>query len=235
MPRSSDNSLPVTDRATPNNAPTCSCNCRIFVAFSMEDAGASLWAPWWLLLITRISSSTGLFTLGALPLIREMRFDFCYVYIFGLGFSFVLLSICTAINREGRDINNTAFPTTSLMLHGIFAVLSVHIFTVFGFKLIFGAAVFNPMGYIPLFLYLFDILIMQSQMRLPFRCAFIGWFFAVLGNVTVAVSDPTKGYQGPPIRWFAIVYGVLLVPSIFVIAITRIPWCCCKETQSQIS
>lgn len=218
---------------------------RVYIVHSMEEAGASRWAPWWLLLLTRIFSCGGLFGLAVYWAIWEPVFFIHHIYNFGAALSFFLLVICTALHANGT--NHTAFPTVALLIHGIIAVFSAFITASYIIMIFSRNFIYITTGFVPLILYILDILVMQSCMRLRYRCAFIAWFTGLISDVIILTRLGFGARSQISIAdWLVIRLGVLggnvvlcilgafvsLFISLPVIAITRIRWPCFKEPES---
>lgn len=228
-----NDTLPVTDPAATNDAPRRSCTDRFAVVHEYNEAGTSRWAPWWLLLLTRLLSCGGLFGVAIYWVIQAPFFDMVHIYHFGIALSFFLLMVSTALHEKG--LQKPAFQTATLLIHGIFAVLSLFTAASSILLLILGST-FYITGFIPFVLYIFDILVMQSRMRLRYRCAFIGWFISLVWDVIVMFSRGAgRTFQSSNAGWFALGHFILLFMSFPVIGITRIQWCCFKREQNQTS
>lgn len=239
--------LPVSEPVASNDKPSRSCKDRFVVVHTIKEAGESHWAPWWLLLITRLLSCASLFGLEMYSVMRgplfnvphiDTKYGVIYIrriYHFGSAFTFFLLVICTALSVKGSNI--VAFPTLTLQLHGIFSVLSLDMLASL-VVLLFTKGLFFTTAFIPFALYLFDILVMHSRMRLRYRCAVIGWFFTVLFDLFIFLTKTNttvSTIQGSQVGWMAGRSLILLVLSLLAIGISRIRWPCFKESQSEIS
>lgn len=204
------------------------------VVHSMEEAGTSRWAAWWLLFLSRLLSFGAIFGLALYNVIFEPYFNTTHIYNFCAALSFFLLVVCTALNEKGS--NNTHFATVTLLLHGIFSEFSFYTFaSVILIAASHGSTFYGPvliLQLIPFVLYLFDILAMQSRMRLRYRCAFIAWIISFVADIVFAVATYGDLVQ---FGWgyIALAALILLLLSYFVIAITRIRWPCLREGDSQ--
>lgn len=235
-------SLPVTDPTVEDNVPRRSCKYRLIVEHSMKEAGESRWARWWLLLTTRILSSAMILGSGIVGYIAISRpvsplsFAATLPFNFGPGLSFLFLTICTILHKKGSE--KVTFPTLTLVIHAIFLVTSAYGFAHVMSTLIFNVPdYFSPENY-PIGLHLIDVLVMQARIRLRFRYAFLGTVLRTVIDVIVFVSVPKKYFDGTImvpfapgslIAYFAVKAGITLALGLFVIGLTRIPWCCCKE------
>lgn len=90
--------------------------------------------------------------------------------------------------------------------------------------------IYWPTDSIPVALYLFDILIMQSRIRERYRCVFIAYFTATVITIVIVADKP----RSKPRRWVFLVAFILLVIAQLAIAITRIRWPRFKEPQEEV-
>lgn len=178
-----------TDDAA-NDEPCRSWKHRLIVVHSMEEAGESRCASWWLLLITRSLTTAGLLVTGIWTF-YFFTFYIAMLHHFGSTLWFLFPAISTNLPRKGSD--NQVFPTVTLVLHGIFTVASSYYVGMLGADLIFK----KPFEFVastpfPFRFYLFDVLVMQARMRLRYRYAFVATFFDTLTDVIVYSSRPRE-------------------------------------------
>lgn len=224
-----NSAIPKGNDTLPANDPTDdasrrrSCNDSFVVVHTMSEAGTSRWAPWQLLLTTRLISCGGPLGLALYLMIREPYFCMSHVIHFGATLNFLPLAATTVLDAKGST--NKAFPTVTLLIHGIVSVFSFGLFVTM-FARMANSTSEGSAGFIPFIAYFFDVVVIQSRMHLRWRCAVIAWAIDIVGQLILSATrygSRLSGYNFGGIILVAFIELCVLMPPI---AITHIPWCC---------
>ncbi len=187
-----------------------SCSCHVFVRHDMREAGESRVAPWCALFITRILSALVCLKLILLQRLRyplheadeplsgafdEPKREHLYYIIYSFcALTYFALAAATWLKGKGARLSqSTTLATIIVHLHSICASLSIYCVIEFVRKIRLYFVEPSSLSQIlallvPSVVYLFDVLVMQSRIRLGFRRTIFFTLVAVIYTIVYLVS-----------------------------------------------
>lgn len=236
----------------PQNAAAASarrerCCGRVFAAHTLSEVATSGYAcvPWWLMSLTRGASACGLLVLGVILNIRSQFAGASFFVVFGLSATFLLLALSGPVYARGKRFNSRVFPTAIGIFHTFFAAIAAFHLVDLVARLALPARYSHWGGpisgiqilavVVPVALYLVDVLVIQASIRLKYRYAaaafvlyFLMWtaFYFVLEN-----SGKARRKSKSSIAVWAVISIAYLIMSQVVAAVSRISFCCFKNTR----
>eukprot|EP00171_Calliarthron_tuberculosum_P001327 IDg1327t1 len=254
MQKNTELALPVVDPASQPDSPNAngtprsqrprrrSCIKRLFGGHTVAEVGLSRWAPWWLLLLTRLASCGGILFLAILPtvvtpLLVSPSLEYISMYITAL--TYLLLAMSSVLAMRGWESNLFAsilvplhhFGSTTALLTGAFSL----IFLLMNSFFLIPTLVY---GGIPIALFLLDSFILQTQVRfrygymvIPIVAHIIAALITIIVYVTRVAFVISSSVWGLLLT-FAILAGALVLASSVATLITHIDLTRCFRRNS---
>lgn len=193
----------------------CGCCSGFRRIHSMEAAGGSHWAPWWLMVVVRLLAAGVSLMLAVWCVVYEtVGLYLLTAACFGTFISFTLLAVCAALCESKSKARG--LPTAAVVLHAFaitWCAYSLPAMVTIGVRRFYGPAawlIFIPIGF-----FLLDTLVLQARFEWVCVYGVPTLVLFELGNITLLVLNGTQIYPG--VIGFFVLYLFLRLVMLFTL------------------